>query len=372
MTREQLQATLLALSTLITLSAGCANDLPKATEITRMRVLGSQISVIGDETRATPKPGESVHISFVTAFPDLDSNTEESQMMIVSCTAPDRFTGGLPICQELIDAAESGTVDSGSVLTAARKVECSDIPGRRQTFAGVTVACVNGPPEIDLSIPASFSAGSSMFLGVVCERGDAYFDPTSTTLFGCDDNDGETIGLHGVYPVQKTDEDVNHNPDISKLSIEMAPFIEWHPIDGTAMAEADGLPEDCAALATMAGPTFPGVDVGEHQLTLRFPAEERERALNEPGEPFESLEISVHATSGEIERQFTVFTNESESYGAKRGDVPIDTEPPWLEEDVFWDPSNAVTASGQLVRFFVTARDQRGGFSMSTYAACVR
>lgn len=363
---------LLCVAALAACAGACASDLPKATEIERMRVLGTQISVIGDETRATPKPGEQVRLTFATAFPDLDENTDESQMMLVSCTAPDRFTGGLPICQELIDAAESGDVDSSSLLAQPRKIKCSDIPGRRQTFAGVTVACVNGAPEIELPIPDSFAADSAMFLGVICQRGKAFFDPTSTTLFGCDDNDGETIGLHGVYPVQHEDDEVNHNPDISKLSIELEPFIEWRPIDGTAMDGPDGLPEDCAAAAEDAGPTLPGVDVGEHQLTLRFPAKEREKILSEPGEPFESLEITVHATSGEVERQFTVFTNESETFGSKRGAVPIDTDPPWLEEDLFWDPENDVPGGGQLVRFFVTARDQRGGFSLSTYAACVR
>lgn len=370
--RLMLAPCLLALAGL----AGCQDDLPRATEIERMRVLGTRLSVVGDEARATPEPGENVRLSFVTAFPDQLDDTALAEMMIVSCTAPDRYTGGLPICQELIDAAERGDVGSSSVLTAARKIECSDIPGRRQTFAGVTVACVNGPPEITLPIPAGFTAESSMFLGVLCQEGEAFFDPTSTGLFGCDDNDGETILLHGTYPVQRRAEDVNHNPVAAKLSIEMEPFIEWRPIDGTPLAQPGALDESCARQASSMGalsnPLLPGVDVGKHRLTLRYPAEERERIEGEPGRPFETLEITVHATSGEIERQFTVWTDASETYGAKRGDVPIDTDPPWLEADLSWDPENDAPATGRLVRFFVTVRDQRGGFDMSTYAACVR
>jgi hypothetical protein len=218
-----------------------------------------------------------------------------------------------------------------------------------------------------------------MFLGVLCENGEAYFDPTSTELFGCDDNDGQTIPLHGVYPVQQDPDDENHNPDVSKLSIEMEPFIEWRPIDGTALAEPGVLRDECLSVATGlvadaggdeagSNPYLPGVDVGEHQLTLRFPAEEREKV----GTAFEPLEITIHTTFGDMERQFTVWTTESETVEAKRGDVPIDTEPPWLEEDVGWDPENDVPANGKLVRFVVTVRDQRGGFNMSTYAACVR
>lgn len=368
--RRSLQLVWLALAAL---SGACASDLPKATDIERMRVLGTEISVVGDETRATPKPGESVRLSFPTVFPEQDQTIARGQLMLISCTAPDRYTGGLPICQELIDAVESGDVGE-SLFAVPDQIKCSDIPGGRQSFAGVTVVCVRGEPDVRLQVPDDFAGSSAMFLGVLCERGDAFLDPTSSELFGCEDNDGETIGLTGTYPVQRDDDDVNHNPDVSKLSIEMAPYIEWRPSDAATIA---ALPENCAAATATtpdepADPTFPGVDVGLHELTLRFPAKERERALNEPNEPFESLEITVHATFGEMERQFTVFTDESETYDSKLGEVPIDTDPPWLEENVSWDPENDVPVTGQLVRFFVTVRDQRGGFNMSTYAACVR
>lgn len=364
-----------ALSLLALFASACQDDLPKATLIVDMRILGSQISVVGDETRATPMPGESVRVSFATVFPEPDQTIERGQLMLISCTAPDRYTGGLPICQELIEAFESGAVeDSGLLFAAPEQVMCSDIPGGRQSFGGVTVLCLRGEPDARLTIPEDFRGESGLFLGILCERGEAFLDPTSPELFGCEDNDGESIGLTGTFPVQRNPNQVNRNPDASLLSIEMEPFIEWRPLDAEMLA---ALPEDCAAAtatsSTMpADPLFPGVDVGLHQLTLRYPAEERERVLNEPGEPFENLEISVHATFGEVERQFTVFTNESETVRSKRGEVPIDTNPPWLQESVSWDPEDDVPVTGQLVRFFVTVRDQRGGFNMSTYAACVR
>jgi hypothetical protein len=364
-----------ALGLLALFTSACQDDLPKATLIEDMRILGSQISVVGDETRSTPMPGESVRVSFATVFPEADQTIERGQLMLISCTAPDRYTGGLPICQELIDAFESGAVEEAAALfTAPEQVKCSDIPGGRQTFGGVTVLCLRGEPNVQLTIPEDFKGESALFLGILCERGEAFLDPTTPELFGCEDNDGGSIGLMGTYPVQRRDDQVNHNPDASLLSIEMEPFIEWRPIDAEMLAE---LPEDCAAATATSGtmpadPLFPGVDVGLHELTLRYPAEARERALNEPGEPFENLEISVHATFGEVERQFTVFTDDSETVSSKRGEVPIDTDPPWLEEEVSWDPEDDVPVTGQLVRFFVTVRDQRGGFNMSTYAACVR
>jgi hypothetical protein len=364
-----------ALGLLALLTSACQDDLPKATLIVDMRVLGSQLSVVGDETRASPMPGESVRVSFATVFPEADQTIERGQLMLISCTAPDRYTGGLPICQELIDAFESGAVEqAGMLFTAPEQIPCSDIPGGRQTFGGVTVLCLRGEPDVQLTIPDDFDGSSALFLGILCERGEAFLDPTTPELFGCEDNDGLSIGLTGTFPVQRAEDQINHNPDASLLSIEMEPFIEWRPIDTEMLAT---LPEDCAAATATSGtmpadPLFPGVDVGLHDLTLRYPAEARERVLNEPGQPFETLEITVHTTFGEIERQFTVFTDDSETVDVKRGDVPIDTDPPWLEEDLSWDPDDDVPVTGQLVRFFVTVRDQRGGFNMSTYAACVR
>lgn len=371
LTRLSLTSMLLALAAL---SGACADDLPKASLIERMRLLGAHVSVIDDETRASPMPGERVRLSFATVFPDSDQTTDRSQLMLIACTAPDRYTGGLPICQELIDAVESGNVDDGLLIGAPDKVSCQDIPGGRQSFGGVTVVCKRGEPEVELTVPQDFAGESVLYLGVVCEEGDAFVDPTLPELFGCEDNDGESLDLMGTYPVQREPDEVNHIPDIGLLSIEMEPFIEWRPIDPEVAAE---LPEDCApATATSsmqsADPMFPGVDVGSHELTLRYPAEQRERILNEPGEPFEGLEVNVYADFGEMEREVTVFTDESETFDSKVGDVPIDTDPPWLEEDVRWDPENDVPVTGQLVRFFVTVRDQRGGFNMSTYAACVR
>jgi hypothetical protein len=343
---------------------GCNDDLPKATDIERMRVLGSQISVVGDETRATPRPGEDVRITFATVFPDLDGTTDDAQTMVLGCTAPDRFTGGIPICQEFIDAATSGDLDVGSLLAMPQKVHCSDIPGRRLTVQGVTIACVDGPPVVQLPIKDSFEAARAMFIGVVCERGRAFIDPEQPGLFGCDDNDGETLAIHNTYPVQQSDEDENHNPLAADLTLEAHAFIELQPLDATLQEEpgpAEELPplpeENCLDVYEDFGLQLRRVDRGVKALTVRYPAAAREE-VNGEAEP---VEITIHTTGGEIERRFTVFTD--------------DTEPGrdgLLEGVLDWRPDKNPPRSGELVRFFVTVRDQRGGFDMSTYAVCVQ
>lgn len=356
-------ARMLLLGTLIGL-LGCNDDLPKATSIVHMRVLGSQLSVIGDETRATPRPGEDVRITFATVFPDLDQNSDESQLMVLGCTAPDRFTGGVPICQEFIDAALSGdSAVVASVLSMPRKVHCSDIPGRRFTSQGVTVACVDGPPSVVLPIKESFTAARAMFIGVLCEKGRAFIDPETPGLFGCDDNDGETLALHSTYTVQQSDDDENHNPLATDLAVELPLEIsldgEWQAVDAInviGLAEPYALDEDICTRLGQDPPHLPRGDIGSHVLTLRYPADAREE-LDGIAEP---LEVSIHTTSGEVERRFTVWTDESETPGGI------------LQDTLNWQPDKNPPEGGQLVRFFVTVRDQRGGFDMATYAMCVR
>ena len=76
MTRRIVYAALLGCSALV---LACADNLPKATEIVHMRVLGAKLEVVGDETgRATPKPGEQVKVSFDTVFPTQKGSTKNS------------------------------------------------------------------------------------------------------------------------------------------------------------------------------------------------------------------------------------------------------------------------------------------------------
>src|SRR4029079_12447870 len=111
------------------LLVGCADDLPKATEIVHMRVLGANLQAVNDEddTRATPKPGERVRVSLATVFPSVAESHRFVHAALISCTAPDRYTGGIPVCQELIDLAESGQdlLDS-PLANMAEFPPCSD------------------------------------------------------------------------------------------------------------------------------------------------------------------------------------------------------------------------------------------------------
>jgi hypothetical protein len=115
MTRKIAYAALLGCSALAPLVFACADNLPKATEIVHMRVLGAKLEVVGDEARATPKPGEHVKVSFDTVFPTQKGSNKSSQMMLI------RSSCAVPICPP----RTSSPAASGCIAWSARPMSPS-------------------------------------------------------------------------------------------------------------------------------------------------------------------------------------------------------------------------------------------------------
>ncbi|MGD8863593.1 MAG: hypothetical protein PVI30_26500 [Myxococcales bacterium] len=357
------------------LGGGCDEDLPKATSIERMRVLGVELEVVGDAPRATPRPGESVRASFPTVFPDLEAEGDDLSTMLIRCTAPTRYTGGIPICQEFLDAALGQGADIAAVLDMQNldqdRFRCSDLPVPQITLEGVTVACLQGPPSVELPIPDDYARDAALFLGVVCEEGDPYISPTEPTLFGCEGagEEAEVIPINGLIPVQLDDAAENRNPDLDALALyvdlprnipsDEAPlenYPDWPAFDG----EPSALPprDNCAAQARqLDDDPLRFLSAGSHELRLRLDPGVRE--AGEDGD-LETLEITVYTSWGEMERRFTLFNQES----PLRNDAFDDT--------VEWTPPDDgdVSQGGRLLRFFITLRDGRGGFDMRTFVGC--
>ena len=220
-----------------TLVAGCDEDLPKATEIVHMRLLGAQVRVVGDETRATPKPGERIDLSFISVHPTMEGTSSDAQTMLLNCTQPTRYTGGLPVCQEILDFALRqeeeqrrsgvGEKDDGPLkaLDLPQKVRCymEDVPfapeildlkGLYEASTTVAMRCIEGDPAVRIDVSPDFTGAEMLYRGVVCERGQAGIDALDPGFFNCLDNDGETFRVHGTVTVQHKDADENHNPDI--------------------------------------------------------------------------------------------------------------------------------------------------------------
>jgi hypothetical protein len=306
------------------------------------------------------------------------STTSQSQTMQISCTAPDRFTGGLPLCQEFLDLVSSADEEVGDALSMAEaeRVSCDDarmLPGPWRndptvpvvvSFAGVTLQCINGPPEAEFGLAADFAAEQALFLGVLCERGEAYVDPTDPTLFGCEDNeDGETLRIHGLIPVAQEPDEINHHPslDAAELLFDGNP---WEPVD-PSVPPPD---EDCEAFAD--DETVFVVDPLEHTIELRYDPGQRERG---PDGELETLELSIYSTRPELERRFTLFEPDTPLVQLASGEdalvATLTWDPPSLPRDRDAVPP---LPESVLVRFYLTVLDQRGGFDIATRAVCLR
>lgn len=401
--------------------AACKSDLPKATAIDHMRILGSMLEVVGDPTRATPKPGESVRVTMATVFPKFEPSSSDQPPQVadmrsffIACTAPSRFTGGVPVCQEFLDLALNG---SGADVSAAlplgkTRIHCADIeqiaPGTL-TYGGVSLSCIDGAPATEVAVQKDFKAQQKLLLGVVCERGDPFIDPSDPLLFGCDHDSGQSIRVNALIPVQQKPADENHNPNINQVLLLLDPgdpgnfkdlggrdggvpvkdngFIDptqsdalWPPAEPGALPAQD---KDCRQEISPQNATgmLRSADTApDHHIVLFVPPD-----LRKDDGTAEDLEVSIFATAGELERRFSLF-------GAK--DTPVNG---YLSADLSWDPPKPSELhyqlardpttgalqrdsnhepikqySGMLVRFFITLRDHRGGFSMTTRAACVR
>ncbi|MDH5672184.1 MAG: hypothetical protein OEZ06_08545 [Myxococcales bacterium] len=359
------------------LGSGCDDDLPEATLIERMRVLGSRFEVVGDETRASPKPGERLHVSLATVFDTTAKNIEGVSSMVIQCTAPDQYTGGVPICQEFLDAARlSATAevdpqledDVTQLLDEGFVLSCGDLGDELFEFEGVSLRCLEGAPETTIGIPGGFRANEALLLGVVCERGKAVLDPTLPTLMGCDDENTEGIHFSALIPVQHDPSVENQNPPLDALTLN---------IDGGQWErfERDEFPPegDCSSSAPKSGYGLDlrPADPGDHAIRISLRDDVRE-ALEEGRE---NMEVVIHATAGDMERRFTLFQDADLDDPDPEVD---DGDPDTIDKLIEWEPPSPallnaleVAKTGMLVRFFVTLRDGRGGFDMASYALCV-
>ena len=271
-------------------------DLPKATEIEHMRVLGAKLEVVGDATRTTPKPGESVKVTFATVFPSQKrAPTTGVQSMLIGCTAPSRFTGGLPICQEFLDAANGrqrrqdvrrrAAIDGGRAADAT----ASDLPDADASGGGRAVDPVparrSGRRVLDVDPRLQGRADAVPRRGVRARHGVHRSD--DPLLFGCDDDSGET------HPRQRLDHGAARSR-ATRTTTRASTTLELVLGDvhrAVAAVEGDAAAEDdCEAKAQNDRRkidllTLPHADPGKHRSCSSYEAAAREKIDGVPEEP---------------------------------------------------------------------------------------
>ncbi len=347
-------------------ASACGNDLPKASVITHMRVLGAQVSVVGDPTRSTPKPGQSALITFRMAYPSVETSDAELSSFLFSCTAPTSYTG-IPTCQELIDAIQR-PVRPGQDKVELEGGNCKGFEGKSAVTGTLGESCVTHTPKMTVKIEPDSKVGAKLVMGVICRNGWPSVDPSLANIFGCIPKPGkkssevETIGVYATIRIEHSSEFQNKNPDLGLGTFKVSPG-NGTSLDGatvwatTKISDLPATDDDCADAAKAKLVTT--LDGEIDTFHIAYPAKARE--LHDG--VLETLELSSYATAGELSQRFTLLDP---------AQPVVDGQ---LQTELTWQLSKAEKATvgpnGKLVRFFFTVLDHHGGFDSTMRAACV-
>jgi hypothetical protein len=250
-----------------------------------------------------------------------------------------------------------------------------------------------------------------LYRGIVCERGPAYIDVADPLIFGCDDDEGEATLIHGTVTIQHDAADANHNPSLEHARFFLGnPGVEeegapWPYLETDAFppeAACLGGVSECKAAAEEATGVLCQYAYQSYQITIQYDPAAREKVDGR----YEDLEFSVFATDGELERRFVVFEGDRAPVHRRRPVACLDDadcadhagarweglrcREEWmnpktmrvetrqvtekvdvLEGTVDWKVPEELRSRSQLVRFFFTVLDRRGGFDWTTRALCL-
>lgn len=332
---------------------GCENDLPRASNIEHLRVLGGLVQVVGDESRSTPKPGEKAHLSWSMAYPDASSDDSHLASVFFTCTAPEQFSG-VPVCQELIDVAQGGSISA--ILDAAMKDEqpdCVKSPNKTWQLGPFTVVCVTGTPQLDVPIAKDTKVAGRLVRGIICQNGAPRFDAKDPTGMSCDASADEHIAVYGTIPIQYDDAESNLNPNMDAASMLFHdPPVPWLPTADDVAAELN----DDTCLDESKARQVMHSDGHEEQITLRYDADQREEHDGKP----ETLEFSVYTTFGKLSQRYTIFSPSST--------LPLKNTFKW---EISEDERKTLNDKSKHVRFFFVVLDGHGGYATTTRDLCI-
>jgi hypothetical protein len=351
----------MVLTVAIVLAAvGCKNDLPRASNIDHMRVLGALTEVDGDTARTTPRPGETATLTWSMVYPDLTLDDSELESLFFSCTAPTHYSG-TPVCQELLDAAQGKNVmDLLDILAGSSAPDCAKNPDWSQDNGPFSTTCVSGTPRAKLKVAADFKAGAKLSEGIICRNGTPRFDNKSPTGLSCKPHSGvalhdvESVAVYGMTSIEYSADTANRNP-----SLDAASFLfgygnaPWLPTPESAGDTAE-LVADCSEAARKGEILSSN---GQDELyTIKYDASAREHYQGMP----EALEFSSYVTAGEIDHRFVLFDSDAE--------LPLSAQLHW---SLSKEARDLLGDNNQLLRFYFTVIDHRGGFAATTRDLCV-
>jgi hypothetical protein len=297
---------------------GCGADFDPGSNVSSLRVLAVQ----ADNPYAAP--GETVRLE-ATSY---DPAGRDIEWAWVACETP--ASTSVEGC--LIEIAETA-VATGSVPLLARGVGQSSVEltipddvlegvpleARPSVLSGVlSIAC---PGTLSLDLEAAAEAGSLL-------------------PFRCIDAAGAELGLHdaiaGVKRVYVREADRNQNPVIASITFDGEPWPEDEVKEVDSCDTDDFTFDDCEG-------------EGDHRIAANLSAESFEAGTDEFGRSFtEEIVVQHYATEGIFEDEVRI------------GELP---ENRWVARR---------SASGQELRLWFVARDDRGGVTVAERTVRVR
>jgi hypothetical protein len=293
--------------------AGCGPDFDPGSYVSSLRVL----SVQTDKPYAAP--GETVSFE-ATAY---DPAGRDIDWAWIACEHPEESTVNGCLTDIAAEAATTGTLP----------LLANGVGQSRATYTVPATALEGIPPEarpnalsgvLSIACPGTLSLDLSTLEGAATD---------SLLPFRCIDADGVELGLHdaiaGVKRVFLRETDRNANPVIDSITFDGEPWAEGDIKQVDSCDTDDFTFDDCKGK-------------GEHRLSANVTPESFESGVDEFGRDFsESLVVQHYATEGIFE------------YEVRIAELP---ETRWVARK---------SASGQELRLWFVARDDRGGVTLA-------
>ena len=289
------------------LVSGCDDPLVFAQSIESTRVLGARVEVSSEPSRSSPLPGETASATWLVA----DPRPEPPIGWELSACIGEPKSRGVPTCGSPVFA----TARSSAPSTAA--------------------------PVLDFTVPSDAS-GRILLSGAICGDG----QPVIATPLENSSCDGELTLVVMELPALEAGES-NTNPSLAGAALTFD-AMPWPAPDAALLARTDCSAQDQA-------PELPVVSAEgrSHTIAAVVPASSRDVVDGLDGAALESLQISHYSTAGKLASVYSAIDGAAEGFTTS------------------WRAPKAVPEAGGLVRFYVVARDLRGGVDWTIRTACV-
>lgn len=300
---------------LLLLLPSCGDPLLEPQRIVKPRLLGARLEIEGDPERASPRPGDTLRLRWILAAPD---GVPSASFGFVACALAEGTLGG-------------------------HLLECAEPPVSRM----VRSASEPAPPELEITLPETFTGTTLGVIGQVCVNGTTI--EQGVRDFACE---GGTQ-LEASFDVDLDHVTPNRHPSLvdSDLRWNGTPW-------GEPLAEATaGGP--CAESAGF--PHQPVLLVSEEKANIELVLNGADREpieRMEVGPTREALQLSLASTSGALDRAYAFMEAEDERETLAAASV--------------WEAPETVPEQGRVVRFYFVLRDLRGGLDVATRDVCVK